>query len=380
MDTFLGSPLRVAATVIGSLVAVVALAVLFGVLGVPGVGAVQNSFGPVNATTTTIETDLVVTNPNPIGVSLGGVTINYTVAMNDVRMAAGQKDGVSVESGNSTLSFTTAMRNDRIPPWWVSHIANGERTNVTIDASVRSATLGGRAVTVPQERQISTDIVSQFNSETTRPIDADQPVVRDPVLYVNETSAEWDTENLTAERTPIDMSFLVYNPKPWPYAVSEVGYTITMNDVTVGEGSSEDVATVTPGDTERLRTRTAIRNQNLDEWWVSHLERNQVTDLRIDFYLVVDPQTAALTDETSIRIPLDALEYRRTIETDVFGTKNGSADTASSTAASADSGTDTRTEGGESASTPRDDSASTPTDSTPTETTTTRADDGGLLG
>jgi len=41
------------------------------------------------------------------------------------------------------------------------------------------------------ERQIETDVSSSFDSTETQPIDANQPLVSDPVLYLNETEGEW---------------------------------------------------------------------------------------------------------------------------------------------------------------------------------------------
>jgi LEA14-like dessication related protein len=399
-STFLGSTLRILATVVLLVVVVIGLGFLLGVFGVPAVEDVQNRFGPVNESTTTIETEMVVSNPNPIGASLGGVTVDYTVFMNDVEMATGQKDGVSVGTGNSTLQFQTQMANEKIPAWWYSHIENREQTEVLVDASISSATLGGTQVDLPQKQQIETDIVSAFNSTETRPVNASQPFPEDPALYVNRTNGSWGYEDLTREQTPIDLSFDVYNPKPWPYAISEVGYTITMNDATVGEGATRDLPVVPPGSAQTIETRTAIQNENLDEWWVTHLEANQVTELRIDFYMVVDPQTSdqfAGTDE--VRIPLDAVDYERTIETDMFGTKNQSGpasqgdrndDSGDSTGGLTDDGASTTRSTGSSTGTesPRSGPTETPIstpgigdstdsdDETPDSTTTT---EGGLV-
>jgi LEA14-like dessication related protein len=119
-------------------------AVAFGVLGAPSVTAVENRFGEVDQERTTIHTDLVVNNPNPVGVQLGDTRINYTVAMNDVSIANGSKRGLEVDPGNTTLEFTTRMRNEKIPAWWVTHVRNGERTEVQIDAQARTGLLGGR--------------------------------------------------------------------------------------------------------------------------------------------------------------------------------------------------------------------------------------------
>ncbi|QCC48947.1 LEA type 2 family protein [Halobellus limi] len=387
----LGGRLRTA------LVALVALGVLgggafaAGVIGVPSVAGVENTFGPVDENTTVVETDLTVSNPNPVGASLGGLTVDYEVLMNDVRLANGTKEGVSVGTGNSTLNFTTAADNDRIPPWWVSHVRNDERTTVTVDTSVTSETVG-RTVDPPNvTRQVETDLLSQFNSTETRPIDADQPLVSDPVLYVNETSAQWG--EVTDSRTAMDLTFVVYNPKPYPIGVSELGYDISMNDVAVGDGSTESEYVIPPKSTETIEATVYIRNDRIDEWWVTHLERNQVTDLRIDFDARLD-----LAD-TTVTVPLDSLTYTETIETDIFGTKPTDPDATGESDAddSSESSTETPSEGTETPTetTSTDDdgllgdgtettSAPTPTETpTATETATpteTATDDGGLLG
>ena len=312
--------LKIAGAVVGVLVASLAGAFALGVLGTPTVEAVDNRFGEVDDETTVVLTDLVVNNPNPVGVQRGSTTINYTVRMNDVPMAVGGREGLAVGSGNSTLAFTTRMDNEQIPAWWVTHVNGDERTVVTINATVRASLLGQRQFDITQEKEVETNIIGQFNSEETRPVEADSPPpgVENPVLYVNRTSAAWG--EATAERTPIDMEFVAYNPKTAPFTVTELGYEITMNGVAVGEGRTDEPTTIPPGGTKTIRTETAIRNENLDDWWVTHLRNDQVTDLRIEFYAVVSSDLLP----RDVRVPLDELTYERTIETDIFGNKNAS--------------------------------------------------------
>jgi len=69
--------------------------------------------------------------------------VNYTVSMNDIQMAQGGREGVRVGTGNSTLGLETQLRNEEIPPWWVSHVRNGERTTLDIDATATSGRLDG---------------------------------------------------------------------------------------------------------------------------------------------------------------------------------------------------------------------------------------------
>ncbi|KOX92989.1 hypothetical protein AMS69_11095 [Haloarcula rubripromontorii] len=351
--------LKIVGVLIVAVAAVAGGSVALGVLGTPSVASVDNHFADVSNRTTTVATNLTVTNPNPVGIQLGGVGVNYTISMNGVEMAQGTKQGVGLGTGNSTLPFTTEMQNDRIPPWWVTHIDNSETTTVGIDATVRSSTLGGRSVSFSQDRTIETDLLSQFNSSETRPVEANQPLVSDPVLYINETRGAWDQTNLTQSETPLNLAFDVYNPKPYPYTITKVGYTIRMNDVTVGEGETDRGYVLSPGAETTLEANTAIQNENLDRWWVSHLRRNQRTDLYIDFYLVVEG------GGEQFRVDLNAIDYQQDIETDIFGNK-AQYPTGNRTADGSSDRSDSST---------ADEPTATPTP-TPTETET----DGGLLG
>jgi len=292
----------------------VAAGLALGILGVPSITGVENSFGPVEDTHTVIYTDLHVTNPNPVGITLGGVTADYNVSMNGVAIANGSKSGLAIGTGNSTLNLTTRMDNEQIPAWWYTHVRNGESTTVQIDATATSSTLG-QSAKFGQQRQIETDIAGQFDSNETRAVDAEQPLVGDPVLYINSTRGSWDRANLTRERTPLDLDFTVYNPKSFPYTVSKIGYNISMNGVPVGEGETDRGYVIRPRTADTIRANTAIQNENLDEWWVTHLERNQVTDLSIDFYLIVE------IGGEQVRVDLDSIDYEKRIETDIFGTK-----------------------------------------------------------
>lgn len=361
--------LQIAAIAAGVLVVSLVGVVVLGGVGAPAVQGVDNRFGNVTDETTVVHTDLIVHNPNPIGIQLGDTEVAYTVRMNDVEMARGGGTGLDIATGNSTQAFESEMDNEQIPTWWVSHVGNGEHTVVAINATIQTSLLGQRQFDAAQEREVETDIIGEFNSDETRPVRADDPppAMENPVLYVNETRANWGL--VTPERTPIDMEFLLYNPQTIPYTISELGYEITMNGVPVGEGRTEDVAAIPPHSSDTVRTTTEIRNQELDEWWVTHLRNDQVTDLRIEFYAVISSDDL-LND---VRVPLDELTYEETIETDIFDNK------ADDQAATDDTGSyPTPTPGG--GPTPTRSGTSTPTQSgfqTPTPTPTA-SDDGGI--
>lgn len=310
-SAFLGSKLRILGTVVLAFVVAIGAAYAGGIIGAPSVNGMENSFGTVNQSTTVIETNVSVNNPNPIGISLGGVGVNYTVDMNEVRMAAGDKKGISIGKGNSTITLRTLMDNQQIPVWWASHLQNDERTDVGVTATVKSSTLGQSYTTSLPPRTIETDLLSSFNSTETRPVDADQPLVQDPVLYVNETAASWG--DVTATETPTEMTFTVYNPKDYPITVSELGYNVTMAGVDMGDGATEDPYVLEPNSEETIEANVVIDNTRLDQWWVSHLNNDQSSMLRISFY------AQASVGSQTVRIPLDAFTHEEEIETNIFG-------------------------------------------------------------
>ncbi|RDZ46921.1 hypothetical protein C5B91_04430 [Haloferax sp. Atlit-10N] len=371
-----GGKLRIALVALVLVAAGVGGAYATGVIGAPSVDRVDNRFAGVNSTETVIETDLYVSNPNPLSANLSGLEVDYGVEMNGIRMATGEKEGVAIGRGTSAVPLRTTLENERIPEWWVSHIQNGEHTDLVVDANVSSETLGQTFKAPEITRSIDTDLLSAFNSTETREIDADSPVVSDPVLYVNETSAEWGES--TSERTALELTFVVHNPKPYPIAVSELGYDISMNDVDVGEGTTNSEYVISPQSTETIEATTYIQNDKLDEWWVSHLERDQTTDLRIDFYANLD------AGGTTLRVPLDPLTYEKTFETDIFGNKAASAgnETATETTTTpTETATETATTSTATATETSTDTATATTTTTTTtaataETTTTTSDGG----
>lgn len=369
------STVKVVAAVLGIVTLSIGGAWTAGVIGAPSVAGVENRFGGVNETATTIESDVIINNPNPISLRLAGLAIDYGVEMNGIRMATGGREGVEIEQqGNSTIALTTTMENEKLPAWWASHVRNGENTTLVVDAAIRSELLG-RSFEPRINRSINTSIIAAFNSNEDHPIDANQPALSDPVLWLNRTSGSWGA--VDNETTEIDMGFDLYNPNPAPVVISNLGYEIRMNDVVMGEGATDKSVAIPPGGLETVTATTLLENENLDEWWVTHLQNNQTTQLEVQFYAEVD--LSGIGGGTK-RVPLDTFE--QTIETDMFGTKgtesgNGGANDGTATATPSgteNSGTETTApETGSETPTPTATPTSTPTAS-PTET-----DDGGLF-
>ncbi|EMA36285.1 LEA type 2 family protein [Halococcus hamelinensis] len=305
---------RLTRLLVGLLVLAALLAVALGVVAVgfdrPSIVESESRIVGVNATTTVVETDLTVSNPNPVAVRLGDATVATNVSMNGIEVGAGTKRGIRLGRGATDVSLTTVIDNREIPDWWVSHVRNGERTRVTTTANVTLPVLG-RTATLTDTTTTRTSITDRLNSSAPRPINASLPLVSDPILVVERTRASWG--DVTTETTPLEIRTRLANPTSIPLSITRLDYTVTMNGITVGNGTTGEATTVPAGGQESLRAETDIRNERLDDWWVTHVQRGQRTDLRVSFTAVL-----SLPGGETARVPLDGLDYATTIDTDVL--------------------------------------------------------------
>ena len=287
-----------------------------GVAERPTVTSTESRFESVNASATVVETDLRIRNSNPVGVSLDGATVNHTVVMNDLVMGTGTKEGVAIGEGTTTATLTTVIDNRKISAWWKRHIENGERTRVETTARVRTPLLG-RLRTVETNSTVETDITGRLSSNEPHPVDADLPLVSDPLFVVERTTATWGT--VTTETTPLATELVIANPHSIALPIVRIDYTIWMNGVAVGNGTTGQGHLIPAEGRRTVDARATIDNERLDEWWVSHLRHNQRTDLRVAFTAVLE-----LPDGETVRVTLDGLGYHTEFETDILGSKRAS--------------------------------------------------------
>ncbi|WP_458208347.1 LEA type 2 family protein [Haladaptatus sp. NG-SE-30] len=270
----------------------------------PTVENVQTDWGTVNADETEIQTEIALNNPNSVGVP-GVMDVQYEVGMNDVTVAEGTSRNVGLPTGKSTIAIATRMDNRKIPAWWASHINNGEQTTVSITPTV-SVPLFSKEMPA-QKRSFSTDILSAFeNSETQTMTAGNQTILR-----VTKTEASWGTA--TKEKTPLNVAATVENPTTGEIVFSQLGYTVTMNDVTVAEGTTDGEVHVKPGETTSFGIDSTFNNGKLPAWWVSHVKNGEKTTMDVEFYARMQ------TDGKTERVALPFMSKRVVFTTDVLG-------------------------------------------------------------
>ncbi|PSQ39023.1 hypothetical protein BRD13_04510 [Halobacteriales archaeon SW_5_70_135] len=317
---------RVGLAVVGVLLVLAVVGLLVGAFAVPSAGvADQGDWGEVSENRTEVVTTVWVNNPNPLVSVLGSdLDLEYDLALNGVDLAAGEREGLSVERGNQTREFTTELRNDRIRAWWVEYV----RTNETVDADVR-ATIGTRAAF--RRASYTVERNATFLENESPMIDAMTEAVNGtegsypsaaPVYEVRDARAEWGAVNRT--RTLVHVRFTVYNPSsvPVPAAPEGISATVRANDVELlrTEGQAYELSgvgrdeVIPPGESREYTVTLRIDNERIDDWFRSHVRQDERTDLEVDFQATVrNPLTG-----DAVGLPPGGVTYTCEMQTGIF--------------------------------------------------------------
>lgn len=297
------------------LVAVLLLGIAaYGLLAVdkPQIQSVDNEWGTVTANQSEVETTITVENPLLLRVSDGVADVRYTVALNDVEFATERKSEVQLSGRDDVINVSTSMNNDKIPNWWVTHINQNQTTTVTVDPAV---VVQYGDLDVPAEEWTRT---RTFHTQLLEPLESDQPrqfsAFGRTVFTITETEARFGAA--TAEQTPINGSVTATNELPIALPITEIQYTIRMNGIVVGQGTAAAQTVIPAESTETIETNATIDNSKLDEWWVTHLQNNETSQLSVDFTATVE------YGGEEQRAPLDSVSYNRTFQTNVFDSTN----------------------------------------------------------
>jgi LEA14-like dessication related protein len=295
----------VAAAVLGLLVVLsVGVAVAF---DAPRTVSSQSDFTGVDDETATVDSRIVVQNPNDVAVP-GGVDLSYVVRLNEVRVARGNEPGVELPPGNTTIETEATFDNSKIPAWWVSHVNGNESSVMTTTADVGVAgTPLGPTLTV-ERREVETDLLG--------PLAQDEPTVMalndTEILRLENQTGRWAEAD--ADRSPLVVENEVENVHERPVEIAGTVYEIRMNDVVVGEGETTEGIRLDPGESATYDVEAAIDTPTMQQWWVSHLRNGETTNLTIDVHAVAE------VDGDRQRLPLAVYERQAVFETDLLET------------------------------------------------------------
>ncbi|MFB6083785.1 MAG: LEA type 2 family protein [Halorientalis sp.] len=293
----------VAAVLVVGVVAVGVLAAT-GAFAAPTVESTSYQWGTVTDRTTEIVTTVTVNNPNPVGIP-GIVDISYTARLNDVVLVRGQRSGIGFGPGQNTVTLTAEMQNSKIADWWVTHVNGGERSELTVDATVTAP--GFSQEITAKSSVIETDILGGFTTEGTREV----TFQGEPILRLGDQRASWG--EATAETTPLSFAANLENVHDYAITLAGVEYVVEMNGVELGRGRRAAELNLAPGESGSIDVTVALDTPKMAEWWQHHVADGGVSNLSIRMYGYV------VRDGEPQRVPMRVFERTLRLETDILG-------------------------------------------------------------
>ncbi|WP_101296862.1 LEA type 2 family protein [Halegenticoccus soli] len=118
----------------------------------------------------------------------------------------------------------------------------------------------------------------------------------------------WGT--VAENRTEIETQIAVDNPRllEWGDGVADVTYTVSLNSVQIADGRKKQVDL--SGGRDVITASTWMNNDDVPEWWVTHVNNDETTTVRVN--------PAVVVESTDVTFPVDSRTRTRTVETDLL--------------------------------------------------------------
>jgi len=210
-----------------------------------------------------------------VGISLAGLLASISVS--EVNLSWGKM------RGHSTMNFSVFFDNTKIPQWWVSHVRNDEKTTVEIDVNF-ILDLGFTQITLATESRrftVETNMLAKMN--TNEPVDV--TIVKPFHIIIKSISTRWG--DISDETTEIKSEIVTYNPHMIPITITQLGFEIQMNNVSIGEGETSSLIILKAKTETTINFTTEIFNKKLDDWFVTHLKNGERTVLKIRMFSIL---------------------------------------------------------------------------------------------
>lgn len=280
----------------------------------PTVGDTDSEWGAVTDETTEIETAITLDNPTADSRLNELVTLetDQETTINGISVADGAETVEGLTAGTNELDLTVEKDNSRVPEWWARHVNDGEQSTRVTNAST-TADVGLTRFDVESGERTSefeTDLLSGMNGDRDEELD----VAGETALVVSGVASEWG--EATFERAPIHTEATVENQQDAEMEITDVRYTVTLNDVVLADGTDGETHTVAPGATDTVPLTMELDNSKMDEWWVTHVRNDERSEMDVTVVATVETPAGSET------VPLESLGQSETVETDLLGSED----------------------------------------------------------
>lgn len=255
-------------------------------------------------------TEMENVHDRPVGID----GTDYEIRMNDVVVGSGEtEESIELAPGESgAFTVEAAIDTPRMQEWWVSHLRNGERTDlvilvypVTVEADGTRTRL---PVTVFEERStFETDMLG--TGETVIEPSETEPQAAFSEPTVTGTRSEWG--EVRDSETDIETTVTLRNDTDEAFdevLALEIEQETAIAGIPVATGT--DTVDSLPQGEGRIDLLATKDHATVPRWWAAHLENGERSVSRTD--------VTAEADVAVTTLPLDLEDRETTVETDLL--------------------------------------------------------------
>jgi len=195
--------------------------------------SISNSWGPVSLDTTTINTEILVNDPN---FCLIPIKVCCDIYLNDIKIVSGLGKDLQITkcASGSLIRFTGTIDNENIIKWWVSHIKNREKTKVRIEGTL-IIPLAQVSLVYPfaQESEFETNMLKSLNDRDLGHIDIG--LVK---LGIDSLSSRWGKVSQAETQIVHKLTIHNFGILPLLQPLTDVKYKLILNGVEMAEGKA----------------------------------------------------------------------------------------------------------------------------------------------
>jgi len=209
---------------------------------------------------TEITTEMLVNNSN---LYLLPLRISCEVTLNEVKILSIAEKELDIRKyGNASLvSFKAEIKNENIIRWWISHINQGEQTDIKIKGKLF----------IPLDK---VDIVFPFVYEKNFETDILQGLNKKDVVIIR----------------PCNFKIQQFNVGILPgQPITDIEYILQFNRIQMAKGEVGLPLLILPGQKRSLNFILKIPNENIIRWWVSHIQNGERTEYSLKYRMWVKP-------------------------------------------------------------------------------------------
>jgi LEA14-like dessication related protein len=235
----------------------------------------------VTESSTPVEAHIGLNNTFPVSVKIEGGSLR--VILSDLPLVNVEIPTQEVRSGSSVLVVKAVIDNTLLDDFWYRHLSGGERSDLSIEGSLRVSTpIGPLDIPVKYTSTVETRIFP-VKQVLNREYDAGllgKVVVKDVTVELTE---------VTPSETRLKASLSVENKlKAIPLYVNWIVFDVrTGKGLVLGSGELEAPKLIAPGETDTVVFNMVLDNTKIPKLWVEHLRNRENTTIEIRIWLRV---------------------------------------------------------------------------------------------